>query len=116
MERFLRSADFPGDHLPSARVRLSGLAKRILFLSDCGTAEKRTMLAMQIGSFSASSKRGRDQPVAPSGLTVTIRRADLDSLRTFSITRPSASSTATVSFGNTHSAVSGTAIPPARQV
>src|SRR5213592_4871547 len=99
MERFLRSRDLPGASAPSARLKLDGLAKIIRFRSPAGFSERRTMLAMQIGSSNASSKRGFDQPVAPSGLVVTRRRLDLDSLRTLSITRPSASCTATVSLG-----------------
>ena len=47
------------------------------------------MLPMQIGSSKAESNFGVDQPVAPSGLTVTSRRCVFDSLRTLSITRPS---------------------------
>ena len=60
---------------------------------------------MQIGSSSAASKRGVLQPVAPSGLMVIRRRWAFDSLRAFSITRPSASSSAMVSFGLIHSSV-----------
>ena len=71
---------------------------------------------MQIGSRSCSSKRGLDQLVAPSRLVVTSRRCAFDSLREFSITRPSASCTTTVSFGLMNSGVSGTAMSPPRHV
>ena len=68
--------------------------------------------AAQIGSGRSSWYRGLLQPEAPSGPTTITRRLCADAARVFSITRPSESCAAVVSFGLENSGVSGTAISP----